>query len=35
MSSVEWDPKAREFLRKLPKQIAKRIYRKVDNEINI
>lgn len=33
MSSVEWDPKAREFLRKLQKQTANRIYRKVDNEI--
>ena len=33
MCSIEWDPKAREFLRKLPKDIAKRIYKKVDKEI--
>lgn len=35
MTSVEWDPKAREFLRKLPKDIAKRIFNKVDREIII
>jgi len=34
MSSVEWDPKARDFLRKLPKDLAKRIFKKVDREIS-
>jgi len=29
MTFIEWDPKAREFLRKLPKDIARRIYKKV------
>ena len=33
MTSIEWDPKAREFLKKLSKDIAKRIYKKVDKEI--
>ena len=33
MSSVEWDPKAREFMRKLPREISKRIFKKVDEEI--
>lgn len=33
MTSIEWDPQAREFLRKLPKNIAQRIYDKVDQEI--
>lgn len=33
MSSVEWDPKVRDFLRKLPKDIAQRIFKKVDEEI--
>lgn len=33
MASVEWDPKARDFLRKLPKIIAKRIFKKVDIEV--
>jgi len=33
MSSVEWDPKAREFLRKLHKDAANRIFNKVDKEI--
>lgn len=33
MTSILWDPKAREFLRKLPKNIAKRIYIKVDKEV--
>lgn len=33
MTSLEWDPKAREFLRKLPPDLAKRIFRKVDQEV--
>ncbi len=33
MVSIDWDPKAREFLRKLPKEIAKRIFRKIDEEV--
>lgn len=33
MTSIEWDPKAREFLRKLQKDIARRIFKKVDTEI--
>ena len=33
MSSVEWDPKARDFMRKLPKNISSRIFNKVDKEI--
>ena len=33
MSDVQWDPKARDFLRKLPKDIAKRIFNKVDTKI--
>ena len=33
MTSVEWDPQARDFLRKLPKDLAKRIYSKVDLEV--
>jgi len=33
MVSIIWDPKAREFLRKLPKDISKRIFKKVDVEI--
>ncbi|MEK6809018.1 MAG: type II toxin-antitoxin system RelE/ParE family toxin [Nanoarchaeota archaeon] len=33
MAFVEWDIKAREFLRKLPREVAKRIYKKVDTEI--
>lgn len=35
MTSVEWDPKAREFLRKLPNDIAARIFKKVDGEVRI
>jgi len=34
MSLVEWDPKAQDFLRKLPKDLAKRIFNKVDKEIS-
>ncbi len=33
MTTVIWDPKARDFLRKLPKHIAQRIFRKVDTEV--
>lgn len=32
-SDIIWEPKSREFLRKLPKNIAKRIYGKINNEI--
>jgi mRNA-degrading endonuclease RelE of RelBE toxin-antitoxin system len=35
MTNVVWDPKARDFLRKLPKKIAERLYGKVDNEIEV
>lgn len=34
MSSILWDPNARKFLRKLPKNVANRIFNKVDKEIN-
>ncbi len=33
MTEIIWDPKARDFLRKLPKDISKRIFKKVDIEI--
>ena len=33
MTDITWDPKARDFLRKLPKDIADRIFRKMDKEI--
>ena len=33
MTLIDWYPKAREFLRKLPKNIANRIFNKVDQEI--
>jgi len=33
MVSIIWDPKARDFLRKLPKNISNRIFKKVDIEI--
>ena len=33
MASIIWDPKARDFLRKLPKEISTRIFNKVENEI--
>ena len=33
MPLIEWDPIAREFLRKLPKDVAKRIFKKVDEEV--
>ncbi len=32
MTSIIWDSKAREFLRKLPKDISKRIFNKIDTE---
>lgn len=35
MTSIEWDPKAREFLRKLPKGTARRIYKKVDIQVKV
>ena len=34
MTSIDWDPKARDFLRKLEKSIAKHIYDKVGEEIS-
>ena len=34
MTSIDWDPKAREFLRKLPRNIANRIFNKVDHNKN-
>ncbi|MBS3123307.1 type II toxin-antitoxin system RelE/ParE family toxin [Candidatus Woesearchaeota archaeon] len=33
MISIEWDPKALDFLRKIEKHIAKRIFDKIDNEV--
>ena len=33
MTSIEWDPKARDFIRKLPKSISKRIFKKIDIEV--
>jgi len=35
MVSIEWDQKSRDFLRKLPKNIAKRIFTKVDKEVSL
>lgn len=35
MTYIDWDPKARDFLRKLPKDISRRIYKKVDTEIKL
>ncbi len=35
MTSIEWDPKARDFLRKLPKHISKRIFEKVDGRARV
>ena len=35
MTSIEWDPQAREFLRKLPPEIAKRIFRKIDQKVGL
>ena len=31
--NIQWDPKAREFLRKLPSEIARRIFNKVEKEV--
>ena len=33
MSDISWDPHARKFLRKLPKETAKKIFNKVDAKI--
>ena len=35
MTQIIWDPNVRQFLKKLPKEIAKRIFKKVDLEISI
>lgn len=35
MTAVEWDPNARDFLRKLPRAVAQRIFRKVDEEVRL
>ena len=35
MASIDWDPKARDFLRKLSPDVARRIFRKVDEEIRL
>ncbi|MEK6903367.1 MAG: type II toxin-antitoxin system RelE/ParE family toxin [Nanoarchaeota archaeon] len=35
MTLVEWDPKARQFLRKLPRDVAHRIMRKVEEDIRV
>ena len=34
MTSIIWDPKARDFLKKLPKDVSNRIFKKIDTEIN-
>lgn len=34
MATVTWDPKAREFLRKLDRHVASRIYNTVDRKIS-
>ena len=33
MASIEWDPKAGEFLKRLQKVTASRIFRKIDEEV--
>lgn len=33
MTQISWDPKARDFLRKMPKDDSRRIVKKVDKEI--
>jgi len=33
MTEIIWDSKARDFLRKLPREISKRIFKKVDVEV--
>ena len=35
MASIDWDPQARDFLRKLSSDVAKRIFKKVDEEIRL
>jgi len=35
MVIIEWDTQARDFLRKLPKEIAQRIFHKIDTEVKI
>lgn len=35
MTSIEWDPKSGEFLKKLQKITANRIFRKIDNEVKV
>jgi len=35
MISIEWDSKARDFLRKLPKETSQRIFNKIDNEVRV
>ena len=31
--TIEWDPQARDFLRKLPSEISRRIFRKIDTNV--
>ncbi len=33
MTDIIWDEKARDFLRKIPKDISRRIFNKIDNEV--
>ena len=33
MTTIKWDPKSRDFLRKLPKNISQRIFNKVDKDV--
>ncbi|MBI5393201.1 type II toxin-antitoxin system RelE/ParE family toxin [Candidatus Woesearchaeota archaeon] len=33
MTNIDWDEKARDFLRKIPREMSKRIFTKVDHEI--
>lgn len=35
MTLIEWDPKARDFLRKLPKEVAHRIFTKIDEQVTL
>ncbi len=35
MAIIEWDTQARDFLRKLPKEIAQRIFHKIDIEVKM
>ena len=34
MTRIEWDEKARDFLRKLPREIAQRIFQKVEGQVS-